>query len=210
MTSSKRAKSIGAGSLGVSALGLAAVSLAVSVGPLGAASDSSAPTAPVSAGEYSETLKVMTQVQQEDDLLPEWLASRAQDWGESGISTVNTRLLGSDEAGKYWAAVDNSGNVCVVVATSEKGFASACQPVERFEKYGVDVRYQQPTLGTFSEVYLIPDGVDLSSPPKGLHSVGKNLLSGDTRRTASMGEAVEVSGERARFELHLIGPEPKD
>lgn len=60
--------------------------------------------------------------------------------GVDGIDPSNVRFLGEGAGARFWAAVDNAGNVCVVTRLmAQDVYASGCNTPESVEKKGVSI-----------------------------------------------------------------------
>lgn len=88
------------------------------------------------------------------------------DSGDPAIRPDTLVELGEDGAGKYYAALDEIGDVCVITYLDLTGLAaSACMPEENFAKYGnaLAVSSRLPSGAMVdNEMYLLPDGIELS------------------------------------------------
>lgn len=212
MKRSIKRTSAAVGAASVVLLGIVALSVSGGFGSALAANHNESQGAP-------ESLALLAYPQNgKTDAVPSVTKKQTDSWGESGLDPSTTRLLGKDKAAAYWAGLDNSGNVCVIAVLPSGGASSSCKTVADFNKYGIELSHEQPGKGQYAEVYLVPDGVDLTSVqgfvvPEGsaataeqpLHTIGTNAFAGDTRGMSSQKKlATGESIGSGSFELHLI------
>lgn len=88
-----------------------------------------------------------------------------------GLTADSTRLLGSNDLGKYWTALDAEGNICLVVAPPKERedgsegiqyFGSTCIAPKTFSESGLSLSVNSDGVGNVS-VLLLPGDVDPTS-----------------------------------------------
>lgn len=91
------------------------------------------------------------------------------------VDPASVRFLGEDQGTTFWAAVDESSQVCVVVMLPDRSGGSGCRPVATFASQGT-------TLGLFSgeesgiRITLLPDSAVVSGDLGPWQRVGDNLV----------------------------------
>lgn len=139
------------------------------------------------------------------DALPLDLQESASGFGESGIDLASTRLLASDDAGSYWAAAGNGGEVCIVIVLPTEGVGSACTAVENFVAHGVSNTIHISATDEYAEAYLLPDGVSTETGVDELVPLTSNLLVGDTRMLKTKERSITLSkADGTPWELNVI------
>lgn len=105
-----------------------------------------------------------------------------------GISADSLRLVGSDEAGRYWVGRGETSDVCLIMqlAVDEEMAASTCAPIAEFYRVGLKLMAgkSEDEPATSAEAYLFPADIDLrgdvSPAARSARSAGKaNLISGN-------------------------------
>lgn len=193
----------------IAAVAVAAMALMAIAGLAISLTTRGAEATPNGKDEAAKVLAVLSASPKAIDDLPAAVESKAADMGESGLAVASTRNLGKSETASHWVAVDNSGNVCLIIQLAESGVSgSACRPVPDFVKYGLELSVEAPSGAghEYAEAYLLPDGETLKAMPPGLRKLGGNLLVGDTRNLSK--EARMPAALNPGFQLHLLTPVP--
>lgn len=154
-------------------------------------------------GRAASVLLILAKNKTPDDNLPAGTAEQEDD-DPHAIDLDTTRLLMRDKTGSYYAAQDNSGNVCLFVSVPDGPSMGSCTSVEQFRKRGTGSTFQSPDA--YMEAYLVPDGTSANSNTAGLAVPHRNLLVGDTRglsETHLIQRLPTITGERV--ELQLLG-----
>ena len=186
----------------VSVLLAGAVAVAVVAGISASNAGKSDPSAEQSP---SSVLAVLARTQTTADALPPGLEEFASGSGESGIDLASTRLLASDDAGSYWAAVGNNGDICIVISLPTEGLSRACATVEHFVAHGVSNSFHISATEEYAEAYLLPDGVSNETDVDALVPLASNLLVGDTRTLTSEQRKITLSkADGTPWELNAL------
>jgi hypothetical protein len=112
------------------------------------------------------------------DILPDAMSQAQQD---GNIDPTSTHLLGENSTGTVWVALDNTGQVCVIVSVAQiEGLGSvSCSTPDQFNTQGISVITGSPDVAV--EAYLVPDvAVDKTPAITALEgSASPNLVLGD-------------------------------
>lgn len=105
-------------------------------------------------GRASEHLAVLDRPQADADRIPELLADKIP----RDLHAETARFVADDSGRRSWAAVDTSGQVCLVTVLPGPSLVTGvtCVPPAEFAKRGLGL--QVVGDGTGSEGYLVPDG----------------------------------------------------
>ncbi len=167
-----KVKTIGIGAAGAAILALAAVGV-TQLSPIGAA-QADDKTGALTASVASTVSPLYSSAQKESDKLPAFLLSGPQKM--EGIVPTSTHLLGVDEGTKAWAALNTSGEACLIslLPGTEQWASATCATPAKFAEQGIGL--QAATQEAASRLYFVPSGYGAQN---GLDQVGPQLLAAD-------------------------------
>lgn len=178
------------------AVSFAAVYGVLSFAHASTASPSSAASTPASPAK--SLLPVLTRDQTDTDLISSSVGTAIT----SDFAAGSARALGTQNGVEYWAAVDTSGEVCIVALTpgSDKFAASSCATPTAFLAQGLSLQFTTATSDITAA--LLPGGYQLSG---GLAAIGNQLWAGPTSEIKSALSAVSASGSSQTLKLRTLG-----
>jgi hypothetical protein len=116
-----------------------------------------------------------------------------------GLDPASARLLLVDGDATYWSALDEYGQLCLVLGlTPDQSYSSSCAFPEQFEERGIPLQSYGPT--TAAEGYLLPDGV----------VTGENLLVTDPLASVAPDTLLRSSGNNTFTAVDLQAPAAED
>lgn len=94
------------------------------------------------------------------DTLPSFLREGPQSLGELALQT--TRSLGVDRNVKYWTALNDAGEICLValIPGPDQVAAMTCQPVAIIKKSGLGLQFADRTVAL--RAYFLPEGFTIA------------------------------------------------
>lgn len=156
-------------------------------------------------------LSALTSPREQDDRLPEHVNAGQQ--GEGGLITSSVRLLGHDVRGRYYISIDAAGDVCLTVSLNgTANSATVCGSPQQAAEGALGLAAYGPGKNpSWTEAYLLPDGVRAFGAPQELERLTENLLVGDTRAVAGEARHVSLGASDShptapRRDLELIPP----
>lgn len=181
-------------------LALATSAAAVVTGVFVASGASAGPVEPASA-----RLSVLSRAQAAGDALPSFL--KPGDLGRDGLKAGSTRLLGTAQGARHWAAEDASGEVCLIsmlgTTAADEVTGITCAPTAQFAKQGLTLQVTGP--GEATEANLLPDGyAGAAGTVPGLKVVSGNLAVSDPY--AAGPTEIAVGAGSARLTLENLSP----
>ena len=114
--------------------------------------------------------------------------------GVDGINPSTIRFLGEGDGTRFWAAADNSGNVCVLtMLTAQAVYASGCNTPEAVEKNGISIgAFDDSTKPGHRNItaLLLPDSAQVKNTAPARSdspwvTISPNLVAADTSRVKS-------------------------
>ncbi|MDP9738102.1 hypothetical protein [Curtobacterium sp. 260] len=163
-------------SMAVSAvvLGIAGA-IAFATGATAATEAAPAPQAAVKAdaAKWSKSLNVLSKVSTPADATP---------LGQTELFDASTsRLVSSTSEARYWAALNNHGEVCLVAAVAsdepEPYVGVTCGSKTLLTEHGVGI--QVVTKATAVRAYLVPDKVKTAKAPASIASAAEKAAGND-------------------------------
>lgn len=142
-----------------------------------------------------ELVPAFGQPQQPADRLPTSIP--LEDWGKGGLNGDSSRLLGSEGTRNYWAALDASGQICVIVSLGDSGqtVGGACNYGSVVASGGLELGLQGVDGRTFV-TYLLPAGTETGSLREDWTVVSGNIV------------VVQASDSAVRSTVYLPNGDP--
>ncbi len=129
----------------------------------------------------------------------------------AGLRYESTRYLGATAAARFWVAINEREQICLVnILTATGGASMSCVTAHQFGKSGVSssvTSVNETGEEGYVEAYLIPDSLSFTEVPEGLSALAGNVITGDSRGHQGPLTASTLDG-RAQIEMQLVHPEP--
>jgi hypothetical protein len=126
--------------------------------------------------------------------------------GEGGLDTSSARLLATDSGRRFWAALDATGDVCLIVALGDKGetIAATCGSPDAVAAEGLLLGFQGSggTGAQASVAYLLPDSAVAEKAPAPWRLAAPNVIVAPAADAA--GSAGSVPGTDGAAPIALV------
>lgn len=138
---------------------------------------------------------------------------RPEDLGNEGLNVDSAHFLGEANGAKYWAALDNTGRLCLVayIPGDDWVAGTGCQDPEAFKALGTNIRLTSPAGDL--EAYLVADTDDAASTSAARVSgagITKNLFVIPTQTTVEDRNAFKAELADQGVEIGVISNSRSD